>query len=242
MTTAIIGIGHIGSTLAQELASGNERVVLANRDPSKATALAKRLGPLATASTVEDAIAAADVVIFAVSFDVMKKMVPQFSSLLKGKIVVDPSNPVALDEKGRLKRILPEGQSAGSVIAGLLPAGARFVKAFGTLSAESLATQTRRVGNRAVLFYAADDPGAGELIRRLIRSAGFDPVRVGGVTESLRIEVGGDLHQIGGLNAKVLSVAEVLAALRTAAKETFPRSRPRPSEHHAPVQAPHRGD
>jgi 8-hydroxy-5-deazaflavin:NADPH oxidoreductase len=164
MTTAIIGLGRIGSPLAQELVLGGEPVVLANRDRSKATTLAKRLGPLAKVATVEEAIAGADVVIFAVPFDSIRKMVVQFSDLLSGKIVVDPSNPIAPDGLGNVKRLLPEGQSAGSVVASLLPAGARFVKAFGTLFAESLAAETHRVPDRAVLFYATDDAGAGEVV------------------------------------------------------------------------------
>jgi predicted dinucleotide-binding enzyme len=87
--------------------------------------------------------------------------------------------------------VLPEGQSSGSVIAGLLREGARFVKALGTLSAESLAAETRRTPDPAVLFYATDDAGAGEAIERLIQTAGFDPVSAGGLKDCLRIEVGG---------------------------------------------------
>jgi predicted dinucleotide-binding enzyme len=212
MTTAIIGLGRIGSPLAQEFVTGGETVVLASRKRPTATVLANRLGPLATAATVAKAISSADVVIFAIAFDLIKEMVAQFGDLLNGKIVVDPSNPVTMDENKKLKRILPEGRSAGSVIAGLLPAGTRFVKAFGTLSAESLGAEAGRVPNPAVLFYATDDADAGEVIERLIRSAGFDPVKVGGVQDCLRIEVGGELHQFGGLNGKVLGVAEARAA------------------------------
>ncbi len=40
---------------------------------------------------------------------------------------------------GQMTRTLPERQSAGSVVAALLPAGAHYVKAFGTLPADALA-------------------------------------------------------------------------------------------------------
>ena len=46
------------------------------------------------------------------------------------------------------------------------------------------------------------------VIERLIRIAGFDPVGVGGVGESLRIEVGGDLHASGGLNGRLVDREE----------------------------------
>jgi len=65
LTTAIIGIGNIGSTLARHLVSGDEPVVVAAKDESHAEALALDLGPLARAASVEYAIATAGVVVFA---------------------------------------------------------------------------------------------------------------------------------------------------------------------------------
>jgi predicted dinucleotide-binding enzyme len=53
-----------------------------------------------------------------------------------------------------------------------------------------------------VLFYATDDDRAGGDAERLIRTAGFEAVKVGGVTQSTRLEVGGDLHDL------VVGVAE----------------------------------
>jgi 8-hydroxy-5-deazaflavin:NADPH oxidoreductase len=44
MTTAIIGVGKIGSGLARDLVRGGERVVLAARDESQAEALADEFG------------------------------------------------------------------------------------------------------------------------------------------------------------------------------------------------------
>ena len=68
--------------------------------------------------------------------------------------------------------------------------------AFGTMSAGLLASSGNRSPERAVLFYASDDDRAGEEAERLIRTAGFEPVKVGGVDQSGRLEVGGDLHDL----------------------------------------------
>jgi len=211
MTTAIIGVGNIGTIVARNLVQGGERVILVNRDKSKADKLAAELGDLATSAEVADAIAQSDVVVLALYLDVMRFFIPEFGENLVGKIVVDPSNPVGPDGKGGIKRTLPADQSSGQIIAHMLPNGAKFVKAFGTLSAESLASASRRVPERAVLFYATDDADAGETVARLITAAGFDPVKVGGVDQSIRIEVGGDLAQFGGLKGKLLTVAEAEA-------------------------------
>src|SRR5206468_12018566 len=133
-----------------------------------------------SASSVENAITDADTIVFAVGFDTLKDLITQHADLLRGKFVVDPSNPIAPDNSGGFARTLPDGQSSGSVIAGLLPADAHFVKAFGTLGAESLASESNRTP-RAVLFYATDDGEAGGAIERLISTAGFEPVKAGGI-------------------------------------------------------------
>jgi len=67
--------------------------------------------------------------------------------------------------------------------------------AFGTLSANLLASASHR-SPEAVLFYATDDGRAGEEVDRLIRTAGFEPLRIGGIEQSSRLEVGGDLHDL----------------------------------------------
>jgi 8-hydroxy-5-deazaflavin:NADPH oxidoreductase len=122
MTTAIIGTGKIGGAVARHLAAGGESVVMAAMDQSHEEGLAGELGPLARAASVADAIADGDAVVFAVWLDTMRELIPQHARLLEGKVVVDPSNPIGFDQSGQPFRTLPEGQSAGSVVAALLPA------------------------------------------------------------------------------------------------------------------------
>jgi 8-hydroxy-5-deazaflavin:NADPH oxidoreductase len=195
MTTAIIGVGNVGGALARHLTAGGEQVVLAAREEADAAALAGELGSLASAASVPEAIEAADVVVLAVWFDALKQLIADYGGLLDGKIVADPSNPLGVNADGTMFRTLPEGQSQGSLVAAMLPAGAQYVKAFGTLDAGSLASSANRAPRRAVLFYATDDDRAAAAIERLITVAGFDPVRAGSLSEAGRIEMpGGDLH------------------------------------------------
>ena len=213
MATAIIGTGNIGGTLARHLVRGGEPVVLASKDEANAASLAQDLGELARSASVEEAIAEADAVVFAVWLDTTKELIARDARLLENKVVVDPSNPLGFDESGQMIRTLPEGQSAGSVIAAQLPPGAHYVKAFGTLAADALATAADREPRQAVLFYATDDEAAATTIERLIRAAGFDPLKAGGVADAERIEMpGGDLHQ-AGLNGALLDLDEARAAV-----------------------------
>jgi predicted dinucleotide-binding enzyme len=213
MATAIIGTGNIGGTLARHLVRGGEPVVLAARDEANAATLAQGLGELARAASVEEAIAEADAVVFAVWLDTTKELIAKDAGLLENKVVVDPSNPLGFDENGQMIRTLPEGESAGSVVAALLPAGAHYVKAFGTLAADALASAANREPRQAVLFYATDDETSATTIERLIHAAGFEPLKTGGVAEAGRIEMpGGDLHQFG-LNGALLDLDEARAAV-----------------------------
>jgi 8-hydroxy-5-deazaflavin:NADPH oxidoreductase len=210
MTTAIIGVGNLGGTVARHLVGGGESVVLAAKDEAHANALADELGPNASAASVEEAIAGADVVVLATWLDQTRELVPARTRLLEDKIVVDPSNPIGFDASGQMFRTLPEGQSSGSVVAGLLPASAHYVKAFGTLGAvEQLATGANH-DPRIVLFYATDDDAAEATVQRLIRAAGFEPLKVGGVSDAGRIE-GPD----GDLQGRILALDEARATIAT---------------------------
>ena len=205
MATAIIGIGTLGGTVARELASGGEPVILSASSQTKARKVAAEIGsPASAALNNRDAVQRADNVVFALWLDPMREVIDEVADLLPGKLVIDPSNPVSVAADGTLTRTLPEGQSSGELVAALLPQGTRFVKAFGSMGATMLASNAFRQPQRAVLFYATDDAAAASEVERLIRVAGFDPAPAGGVAKAGRIEVGGDLHAWGGLNGRLV--------------------------------------
>jgi 8-hydroxy-5-deazaflavin:NADPH oxidoreductase len=197
MTTAVIGTGGLGSVIARELASGGETLRLSSADTESARTLAAQIGRAAVvAAGNRDALRGADAVVLALRFTVLKGVIDEIAGPLAGKVVVVPSNPVSADAQGNVSRVLPEGQSSGKVVAGWLPAGARLAMAFGTLPADLLESASRRSPEPAVLFYVTDDDRAGPEAERLIRTAGFEPVKAGGLEQSGRLEVGGDLHSL----------------------------------------------
>jgi 8-hydroxy-5-deazaflavin:NADPH oxidoreductase len=197
MTTAIIGTGGIGSAIARQLASGGETLRLSSADQASARRLAAQIGAAAVvAAGNRDALQGADAVILALRFTALKGVIDEIAGPLAGRLVVVPSNPVGLDAHGNLVRLLPDGQSSGEVVAGWLPAGARLAMAFGSMSADLFESAGHRSPEPAVLFYATDDDRAGQEVGRLIRTAGFEPVKAGGLGQSGRREVGGDLHDL----------------------------------------------
>ena len=212
LKTAVIGLGNIGSGSAKNLTTGGQKIIIADTTLAKAEKLAGELGSNAEAMSVADAIAKASVVIPAIYFDAIEQLVATYRGALAGKIIVDPSNPIAPDGKGGFKKTIPTNQSSGQLLSALLPDGAQLVKAFGTLSTESLASGATRSPDRAVLFYATDYPEVGKVVAGLIAASGFSPVRVGGIDKSIRIEVGGDLHEFGKLG-KLVSAKEAASLI-----------------------------
>lgn len=196
MTTAIIGSGGIGSAIARQLASGGETLRLSSADKQSARTLAASIGGAAVVAVDNrDALQGADAVILALRFSVLKAVIDEIGDMLGERSLIVPSNPVGLDAQGKIVRLLPEGQSSGAVVTGWLPMGAHLALAFGSMSAELFESSSNRSPEPAVLFYVTDDHG-GDEVERLIRTAGFEPMKVGGIKESSRLEVGGDLHDL----------------------------------------------
>ncbi|HTC58765.1 MAG TPA: NAD(P)-binding domain-containing protein [Solirubrobacteraceae bacterium] len=197
MTTAVIGTGTLGSVIARLLASGGETLRLSSANNESARTLAAEIGPAAVvAGDNRDALQGADAVVLALRFTALEGVIDEIVDRLTDKLVVVPSNPLGIDAQGNVSHLLPKEQSSGEVLAGWLPAGARLAMAFGTLSADILESSSKRSPEPAVLFYVTDDDRAGEEVERLIRTTGFEPEKAGGLQQTGRLEVGGDLHDL----------------------------------------------
>lgn len=205
---AVIGLGKIGEAIATNLAKGTHSVILASRDLEKAKSLASKIGSLVTAKETTAAIQEADVIIPAIYFDSLKEFFQTYAKELEGKVIVDVSNPIAPDGNGGFKKIVGDQESAGRILSNLIPKSAKLIKAFGTLGAGSLVGAAFNSPERKVLFYASDSTNSNQQIEEVISSSGFDPFHVGGIDQSIRIEVFGDLHEFGRLG-KTVTLKEV---------------------------------
>lgn len=68
--------------------------------------------------------------------------------------------------------------------------------ASGTQSEDLFESSSYRSPELAGLFYGTDDDRGGKEVERLIRSVDYEPVKIGGIDKSDRLEVGGDLHDL----------------------------------------------
>lgn len=199
---AIIGLGNIGKAIASNLVKGNREVILASHKIEDAKGLASSLGLLAQAADVKTAIKDADIVVLSVWFSTIQDLFKEYASELQGKIIIDPSNPIAPDGNGGFKKIIGADESAGMILKGLLPSGAKLVKALGSLGAGSLAGEAFQNPGK-VLFYSTDDTSVNSEVEALIRDNGFEPVSIGGIDQSIKMEVFGELHEFGALGRAI---------------------------------------
>lgn len=177
MKIGVIGSGNVGGTLGQLFAKGGHQVMFSDLDPSLAKAQAARVRG-ARAGSGEQAIAFADVVVIAVPFGAWPAVGRQYAPMLKGRIVLDPTNPNA-QRDGAVAAAALARSSTGEAVADYLP-GAKIVRAFNTMAYENFAKEAGRPAPKMGIPVAANDPAALALCMRLIADLGFDPVQVGG--------------------------------------------------------------
>ncbi|GHO63931.1 coenzyme F420-dependent NADP oxidoreductase [Ktedonobacter sp. SOSP1-52] len=182
MSYAIIGLGKIGTAIAQAFARQGIEVVVAGRRP--VDALAAQIGPLLIPQRVEDAVKA-DVVVLTMPF-AAHRQIARAAESWQGKIVIDATNAFGVppEELG--------GLPSTAAIAQVLP-GAKVVKAFNHLPADILAQgPTTPQGGRRVVFLSSDDEAASASVAALVDRLGFAPIELG------KLDEGGLLIQARG--------------------------------------------
>lgn len=196
----IIGTGRIGGALARHWVNAGHEVFMSSRHPEELQDLAKELGPRAHVGTPQEAASFGTVVLVSVPYGAMPQIGADFADELAGKVIIDTSNPVA----GRDGVQVPEWQRKGAgVSTAELLKNDRVVRAFNCIPAASLAGQANRQPNRIAIPIGGDDEAALAIAERLVRDAGFDPVRVGSLAETRQFDLGQPLAQ-GNLSAAEL--------------------------------------
>jgi 8-hydroxy-5-deazaflavin:NADPH oxidoreductase len=179
MKIAIVGAGNVGKALGSAWKAAKQDVVYALREGSdKAKQLSKDGFAV---SKMADTAKAADVIVLAVPWTETAAVIESLGSL-KGKIVIDATNPVSPD----LEMELGFDDSAGETVA-LLAQGARVVKAFNTTGAENMA-KAKDFPAKPVMFVAGDDANAKKTVQKLAEDIGFEAIDAGPLKASRYLE------------------------------------------------------
>lgn len=171
----IIGAGNIGGTIGQLWAKAGHKVFYSSRHPDELKPLVEKTGPNAQAGTVQQAVAFGDVIFIAVPYSAMPGIGRDNAAALKGKIVLNASNPIT-GRDGEIARIAQQ-KGVGESDQELLP-GTRLVRAFNSTGAGRFAADAHKPGEKLGVAIAGDDPEAMKVAAQLVRDAGFEPVPV----------------------------------------------------------------
>jgi NADPH-dependent F420 reductase len=175
-TVALIGTGNVGAALGQRFAEHGHTIFYGSRNPAAADVreLVAATGHGAVALAPADAAARADIVVLAVPWSAAEEVVRGLGNL-RGKIIVDPTNPRVTASDGFAD--YPQDGSLAERIAALAP-GAQVVKAFNTLGSETMLDPKVAEGPVTVPL-VGDDRAAKARVAALAREIGLEAVDVG---------------------------------------------------------------
>jgi NADPH-dependent F420 reductase len=186
MKVSIIGAGNMARGIGTRVLAGGNDLELVARNREAAQTLADELG----GGTVSDT-ASGDMVVLAIPYGAAADVVAEHGDELRGKVVVDITNPVDWSTFEGL--VTPADSSAAEEIAKLLPDGTPVVKAFNTTFAPTLASG-EVAGQSLDVLLAGDDADAKEKVGSVVEAGGLRPLDVGPLRRARQLEQLGFLH------------------------------------------------
>jgi predicted dinucleotide-binding enzyme len=197
MKIGIIGAGKVGGGLGKLWVRAGHQVLFSSRHPKRLRALVEEAGPGAYVGEIGDAALFGDVILFSPNFLSVDDALAAAGSL-KGRTVIDVTNPVEWNPNGRIARALPQSTSAGEELAKKLPS-ARVVKAFSTIPASFIPHAIYRTGQlqRLVVFYCGDYQTSKVIVHQLIADSGFVGLDAGRLRMAKELEAPGRMSRAG---------------------------------------------
>jgi 8-hydroxy-5-deazaflavin:NADPH oxidoreductase len=183
----VIGSGNIGGTIGGLWVKKGHSVFFSSRHPEELKAMIAKLGSLAKAGTVEEAVAFGDVLFIAVPYGAVPQIGKDYSAKMKGKVMLDACNAVSTRDGAIADEV--EQNGIGVTTQKYFP-GVRIVRAFNTMSYMVFAREANRPDPKLAIPIAGDDPQAVQIAAALVRDAGFDPVTVGTLADGRRFQRG----------------------------------------------------
>ncbi len=184
MRIGVLGAGSVGATLGKAWVKCGHDVMFGVRDTTapKVQTLLAEAGESARSGTAAEAVADAEVIALALTWEAVPEVLQQIGNL-DGKILLDCTNPLVGNQ---LDASLDLGMSGGEQVATWLPQ-ARVVKIFNTIGWESM--EDPQYGDvAATMFYAGDDDEAKQIAAQLASTIGFDPVDAGPLSAAKFLE------------------------------------------------------
>lgn len=183
---AILGTGDMGDSFGPRLADLGYTIVYGSRSPAsdKVSALIKKTGNGASATTNALAARQAEIVFLALPWAPMEQIIKSLGNM-EGKTIIDLSWPENEFGEDGYFQITAE-PSGAEIIQGWIPK-AMVVKAFGT-TGTNVIDNPNDAGGAVTIPIASDHRHAKEVTARLAAELGLDPVDAGPLRMARNIE------------------------------------------------------
>lgn len=190
MKIAIIGAGNVGGALGKAWAKAGHSIIFGVRNPGhgKTQPPLAMIGPSASSALIPDAVRQAEVVVLATPWGAVPEVIRAMGDL-KDKILIDCTNPLSLQGDGSLSLSVGFTTSGAEEIERMAP-GAQVAKAFNTYGWENFQDSSYpNAGDlKPVMFFCTDSDAAREIVTKLAKDLGFNPLDTGGLGMARSLE------------------------------------------------------
>jgi predicted dinucleotide-binding enzyme len=187
MKFGVLGSGPVGQVLAKGLKQHGYEVRIGSRTPKKLVDFSSASG--IPAGTFAEVAAWAEGLVLAVKGSVAQDALKEAGARnLKGKLVVDATNPIADEppEDGVIRLFTGPNLSLMEQLQKAFP-NAHFVKAFSSVGNAQMVNPSLP-GGKPTMFYCGNDAEAKRIVARIIEQFGWEGADMGRATAARAIE------------------------------------------------------
>lgn len=185
----IIGSGIVAQTLGKGFIKHGYQVKLGSRDVSKLSKWLEEAGSAASLGSPEEAAQYGELIVLAVKGEVAEKVVGDLAPQLKGKTVIDTTNPID-HTKPSVNGVLPYFTNYdASLMERLQDAApdARFVKAFNSAGSPTMVNPTYQDG-KPTMFICGNNDDARQAVASILTLFGWEAEDMGKAEAARAIE------------------------------------------------------